>query len=111
MDKTTNKRQNKRVQSLNQIANQGGWQSWSSYETAVINGRIEIGKSDVYGNPYFTRTQSMPLADYHKFLDTMRERGWEAEPGYWRKDGKLYNMFDPEHAKYIASLMDEIVGG
>lgn len=37
-DNTITQRQSKRREKLNQIAVSAGWQSWSAYETAVLNG-------------------------------------------------------------------------
>lgn len=41
-DTTVAKRQGKRREQLNQIAVAAGWQSWSAYETAVINGETRL---------------------------------------------------------------------
>jgi hypothetical protein len=45
-DNTRNERQRQRRQQLNEIARAAGWPSWSAYETAVLNGRVEIQKSE-----------------------------------------------------------------
>jgi hypothetical protein len=41
-DTTVTKRQSKRREQLNQIAVSAGWQSWSVYETAIINGETRL---------------------------------------------------------------------
>jgi hypothetical protein len=41
-DPTRNDRQRKRNQQKNEKARGKGWASWSEYETAVINGEVEI---------------------------------------------------------------------
>jgi len=41
-DNTITQRQSKRREQLNQIAVAAGWQSWSVYETAVINSETRL---------------------------------------------------------------------
>ena len=41
-DNTRNQRQSKRREKLDQKAQAAGWQSWSAYETAVINGETRL---------------------------------------------------------------------
>jgi len=41
-DNTVTKRQSKRREQLNQIAVLSGWQSWSAYETSMLNGETHL---------------------------------------------------------------------
>jgi hypothetical protein len=41
-DGTVKKRQQRRRETLNRIAREAGYKSWSAYETAVINQQVTI---------------------------------------------------------------------
>lgn len=43
-DSTATERQTKRRAQLAEIAQRAGWESWSAYETAVLNGKVQIPK-------------------------------------------------------------------